>query len=89
MKKIFLKKEKFWQPHREHYYQKLVRMGLGHRMTALVEYGVMTVSAGGAIATLFMDGSAQLAAIVAWGTLLILAAAHIDRRWAIYEGERP
>lgn len=83
-----LKKEKFWQPHREHYYQKLVRMGLGHRMTALVEYGVMTVSAGGAIATLFMDGSAQLAAIVAWGTLLILAAALIDRRWAIYEGER-
>lgn len=82
-----LKNEKFWQPHREHYYQKLVRMGLGHRMTALVEYGVMTVSAVGSIATLFIDGATQLAAIIGWGILLILAAAHIDRRWAIFEGE--
>jgi len=33
--------EKIWQAHREHYYQRLIQMGLGHRRTALLEYGLM------------------------------------------------
>ena len=28
-----LARQRFWEPHRDHYYQKLVRMGLGHRNT--------------------------------------------------------
>lgn len=80
-----LKREKFWRPHRDHYYQKLVRMGLGHRNTALVEYGAMTLSAAGAIATLYMDGIQQLAAILAWGAVLMLAASGIDTRWAEFQ----
>ena len=31
--------ERVWQAHREHYYQRMVRSGLGHRGTAYVAYG--------------------------------------------------
>lgn len=80
-----LSKERFWKPHRDHYYQKLVRMGLGHRNTALAEYAVMGISGGGAIATLYMEGTAQLAAIVAWGAVLMVIAHCIDRRWVMQQ----
>ncbi len=33
-----LRGEKFWQAHREHYYQRMVRSGMGHASTALVWY---------------------------------------------------
>jgi UDP-N-acetylmuramyl pentapeptide phosphotransferase/UDP-N-acetylglucosamine-1-phosphate transferase len=36
-----LRREKFWQAHRDHYYQHLVRHGWGHRRTAVVEYTLM------------------------------------------------
>ncbi|MFM9970262.1 MAG: MraY family glycosyltransferase [Burkholderiales bacterium] len=77
-----LKKEKFWQPHREHYYQKLVRMGWGHRHTALIEYAVMLLAAMGAFSTFYFDGIAQLLAILAWGAMLMIAAQCIDMQWA-------
>ena len=34
-----------WDAHREHYYQRLVRLGLGHRNTALAEYALMLICA--------------------------------------------
>jgi UDP-GlcNAc:undecaprenyl-phosphate/decaprenyl-phosphate GlcNAc-1-phosphate transferase len=39
-KRLFRGK-KIWQPHREHYYQRLVQMGWGHKKTALAEYVLM------------------------------------------------
>ena len=78
-------RQRFWEPHRDHYYQKLVRMGLGHRNTALVEYAVMLVSSCGAIATLFLDGVAQLIAIITWGAILMLTAHQIDKRWVRHQ----
>src|SRR5437879_2740500 len=33
--------ERFWEAHNKHYYQRLVRMGWGHRRTALAEYALM------------------------------------------------
>lgn len=35
--------EKVWQAHREHYYQRLVQLGVGHRNTALIEYALMSL----------------------------------------------
>ncbi len=74
-------RQRIWQPHRDHYYQKLVRMGLGHRNTALACYLIMAISACGAIATMYMDGVTQLIAIVSWGAVLMGIAHRIDRRW--------
>ncbi len=36
--KRVLKKEKVWQAHRSHYYQRLVLLGLGHKKTLMLEY---------------------------------------------------
>ena len=35
------RRERIWWAHREHYYQRLARMGFGHRGTALLGYGAM------------------------------------------------
>lgn len=34
-------KQRFWLPHREHFYQKLVQMGWSHTQLALASYGLM------------------------------------------------
>lgn len=39
--KRLLRGAKIWQAHREHYYQRLIQMGYGHRKTALLEYFFM------------------------------------------------
>jgi UDP-N-acetylmuramyl pentapeptide phosphotransferase/UDP-N-acetylglucosamine-1-phosphate transferase len=44
--------ERVWQAHRDHYYQRMVRGGLGHRGTAYIAYALMAASAGGALAML-------------------------------------
>jgi UDP-N-acetylmuramyl pentapeptide phosphotransferase/UDP-N-acetylglucosamine-1-phosphate transferase len=79
-----LARERFWQPHREHYYQKLVRMGWGHRNTALMEYSVMLIAGAAGIASASLNGIAQLAGVIAWGSILLLIAYLVDRRWARY-----
>jgi UDP-N-acetylmuramyl pentapeptide phosphotransferase/UDP-N-acetylglucosamine-1-phosphate transferase len=43
-----LRGERVWQAHREHHYQIMVRSGLGHRVTALIWYGLMAVVAASA-----------------------------------------
>lgn len=47
--KRLIRREKIWLAHREHYYQRLVLMGVGHRNTALIEYVVMLAFGGVAI----------------------------------------
>jgi UDP-GlcNAc:undecaprenyl-phosphate GlcNAc-1-phosphate transferase len=44
-----LRGERVWQAHRDHYYQRLVRAGLGHRGTAYVAYALMFLCAGTAL----------------------------------------
>lgn len=44
-----LRFEKLWEAHREHYYQRLVLSGWGHRRTVLAEYGVMLLCGGLAV----------------------------------------
>jgi len=41
-----IQREKIWQPHRAHYYQRLVRAGWGHRRTVLVSYLLMGITSG-------------------------------------------
>jgi UDP-N-acetylmuramyl pentapeptide phosphotransferase/UDP-N-acetylglucosamine-1-phosphate transferase len=41
-----------WQAHRDHYYQRLVRLGWGHRRTALAEYALMFLCGAAALAGL-------------------------------------
>jgi UDP-N-acetylmuramyl pentapeptide phosphotransferase/UDP-N-acetylglucosamine-1-phosphate transferase len=73
--------EKFWQAHREHYYQRMVRLGLGHARTARTWYLLMV--AGITIANWAVHHApvVQWAAVIGWAAVLALAGLMIDRRW--------
>jgi len=75
-----LRGEKVWQAHRGHYYQRLVRMGWSHRRLAIVEYGVM-VSTGLSGLALVIYPDWQLEVALLWGTIYLVLAVIIDRRW--------
>ncbi|RDJ98732.1 MraY family glycosyltransferase [Paraburkholderia lacunae] len=73
--------EKFWQAHREHYYQRLVQAGFGHASTARVWYFFM---AAGIMLALWAMGLAvvyQWLVVVVWAAVLVLAGVCIDRYW--------
>jgi UDP-N-acetylmuramyl pentapeptide phosphotransferase/UDP-N-acetylglucosamine-1-phosphate transferase len=78
------RRERIWRAHREHYYQRLVRMGVGHRGTALAGYGLMLVCAAAALYAREGPPSVQAAAVGAAAAVLIAAAAWIDVRWSRY-----
>lgn len=76
-----MRREKVWQAHREHYYQRLVRMGVGHRKTACVEYAAMLLCAGAALWAREAPAAGQAAAFAAATLVLAAVAAWIDVKW--------
>lgn len=73
--------EKVWRAHKEHYYQRLVRMGFGHRDTALMEYVLMGSVAGTALLAREANQAMQLLMLAAWFGVYAALMARIDRRW--------
>ncbi|HMA87180.1 MAG TPA: glycosyltransferase family 4 protein [Burkholderiales bacterium] len=80
-----LRGERVWQAHREHYYQRLVRMGFGHSRTAAIEYAVMLACA--AIALLAREATVplQIVALAVATSGLIAIAVWVDLRWARFQ----
>ena len=75
--------EKVWQAHHSHYYQRLVRMGWGHRRTAIAEYGVMLCAAASALwGVTELDAAAQTLVLIAWVCVYAFIIMLIDRRWS-------
>ena len=64
--------ERPWRAHRTHFYQRLVRLGWGHRRTVVVEYGLMVACAGSAAAALRLPPGAQAALAGAWAIAYVL-----------------
>jgi UDP-N-acetylmuramyl pentapeptide phosphotransferase/UDP-N-acetylglucosamine-1-phosphate transferase len=60
------RREKLWQAHRMHYYQKLVQAGWGHRKTVLLEYVIMLGSAMTALWGVHASGKLQAALLAGW-----------------------
>lgn len=84
-----LRGEKFWHAHREHYYQRMVRLGLGHGRTALLWYLIMC--AGAIIAVWALDCSAALqwGIVAGWAVVLGLLGVAIDLRWRSFQLSLP
>ena len=74
--------EPFWRAHREHYYQRLVRMGLGHRRTALAEYVLMAAAGICAWSLLRAPAFTQQLAMALWAAIYLALAALVNKRWA-------
>jgi UDP-N-acetylmuramyl pentapeptide phosphotransferase/UDP-N-acetylglucosamine-1-phosphate transferase len=79
--KRLVRGERVWRAHREHYYQRMVRMGLGHRMTAWVAYGAMLGCAGAALLGRSQSPAMQVAAFAGGSGLLAALAIWVDVSW--------
>lgn len=67
------------EAHREHYYQRLVQMGWGHRNVALAEYGLML--AVGISALLVLRAPLPWQMLLAWGAVYIGIMLLIEASW--------
>jgi UDP-N-acetylmuramyl pentapeptide phosphotransferase/UDP-N-acetylglucosamine-1-phosphate transferase len=76
-----LRRERFWEAHREHYYQRLVRMGWSHARLALSAYALMTLCAAGALFAVSAPASLQTGIFATIALLIAGIAIVIDRRW--------
>ena len=74
-----LRGEKVWRAHREHYYQRLVRSGLGHRNTALIGYILMGATAISALWATRQHTSVQFATVAAWTGIYLIMLRLCDR----------
>ncbi|MES1999053.1 MAG: glycosyltransferase family 4 protein [Pseudomonadota bacterium] len=84
-----LRGEKIWHAHKEHYYQRLIRMGWSHRKTALAEYVAMLAS--GCVALICLFAPAPISTLIAavWGALLVATLRLVDRRWRDFQKTSP
>ncbi|PMS34426.1 glycosyl transferase [Paraburkholderia rhynchosiae] len=79
--KRLLRGEKFWQAHREHYYQRLVQSGVGHASTARIWYFFMAAGIMLALWALDFAVPNQWLVVAAWAVVLVVAGLCIDRHW--------
>jgi UDP-N-acetylmuramyl pentapeptide phosphotransferase/UDP-N-acetylglucosamine-1-phosphate transferase len=75
------RRERVWEAHRDHYYQRVVQLGWGHRGTALAEYAVMAACGALALVALALPVAWQAAILAAsiavYGALIVA----IGRAW--------
>lgn len=80
-----LRGERFWQAHREHYYQRMVRSGIGHARTALTWYVLMVAGIMLAIYALGRSVIFQSCVLAVWIAVLCAAGALVDMRWRRFQ----
>lgn len=76
-----LRGEKLWEAHRDHYYQRLIRLGWGHRKTAIVEYLLMVATGGSALVILQAPVIHVVAWLSLWAVIYVLLAYFVDKAW--------
>ncbi|MHB1116102.1 MraY family glycosyltransferase [Sideroxydans sp.] len=74
-----LRGAKITEAHREHYYQRAIQMGWGHRKLALVEYALM--AAAGASALLCLEQNFSQLLLLIWAGVYAGIMAALDRSW--------
>ncbi|MDP1536685.1 MAG: glycosyl transferase [Burkholderiales bacterium] len=70
-----------WEAHRDHYYQRLVQLGLGHRGTALAEYALMAGCGCIALWAMTLAPDTQYLVLVGAAGIYIVAIVWIERAW--------
>jgi UDP-N-acetylmuramyl pentapeptide phosphotransferase/UDP-N-acetylglucosamine-1-phosphate transferase len=74
-------RERVWQAHRDHYYQRLVQLGWGHRGTAVIEYALMTICGSVALIMLGLPATAQWIALGIIVVFYLLLITLIESAW--------
>jgi UDP-N-acetylmuramyl pentapeptide phosphotransferase/UDP-N-acetylglucosamine-1-phosphate transferase len=78
-----LRREIPWRAHRTHFYQRLVRLGWGHRRTVLSQYALMAACALSALAASRASSGFQLATAYGWiaiYAILVVSVTVLERR---------
>jgi UDP-N-acetylmuramyl pentapeptide phosphotransferase/UDP-N-acetylglucosamine-1-phosphate transferase len=73
--------ERFWQAHREHYYQRLIRMGWSHRRTTLSEYLLMAAVSASGLVALRCPTEIQISILLIWMGIFAGTMLTIDHAW--------
>jgi UDP-N-acetylmuramyl pentapeptide phosphotransferase/UDP-N-acetylglucosamine-1-phosphate transferase len=79
--KRLARRERPWQAHRDHYYQRIARMGFGHRRTALIGYALMLICSAAALYGRSQPAAMQAASFLAATLVLAAVALWVDVRW--------
>ncbi|MFN0315985.1 MAG: MraY family glycosyltransferase [Burkholderiales bacterium] len=74
-----IRQERVWLAHRDHYYQRLIRLGWSHRKTALAAYIVMM--AVGSLGLLARVDEAGTIPLMIAGAMYLMLGFLIDRAW--------
>jgi len=83
------RREPVWRAHRDHYYQRLVRMGWSHRRTALAEYALMLACAAAALALRESEERVQRLALAGVAAAYVALMLLVDRAWRARRAEAP
>ena len=75
------------EAHREHYYQRAVQLGWGHRNVALAEYVLMASAALSALWVLQQENKLLFIALI-WLAIYIVLMRWLDKRWADHAAGR-
>jgi UDP-N-acetylmuramyl pentapeptide phosphotransferase/UDP-N-acetylglucosamine-1-phosphate transferase len=81
----FLRGERLHEAHKTHYYQRVNRMGLGHRGTALCEYGLMLTVAASALVGREWEHAAVTMLLIAWAAVYAALMYAIDKHWRAFD----
>ena len=88
IKRVF-KREKVWEAHKSHYYQKLVQIGWGHRKTAIYEYILMATIACSVIAIHVLNSDILRIFLTLLWLLIYIVIIFIVSRLATKSGNLP
>ena len=77
-----IRRERVWEAHRDHYYQRMVQLGWGHRRTALAGYALMLVCGALGLAAVALPVAGQAAIMVVIALTHAGVIAGIGRAWA-------
>jgi UDP-GlcNAc:undecaprenyl-phosphate/decaprenyl-phosphate GlcNAc-1-phosphate transferase len=80
--------ERVWEAHHEHYYQKLVRSGKGHRWTAAAEYSVMALCGVSALWGMQQSLFTQMLLLLCWALIYACIMVAIERRWREFSAQK-
>lgn len=83
--KRLMRGDKIWQAHREHYYQRMIRLGVGHATTACAWYAVMLAGIALGVWALELSAPMQWGAVAAWAVVLVAMGAVIDVCWRSFQ----
>ena len=74
-----------WKPHREHFYQKLVQLGFGHRGTLLLYGALMVGTSASALLALVRAPASGPALLALWSVVMALLFSTIGYYWRAKE----